>query len=453
MAIAQALRGGTIGELRRAAFVFAARTVNPAVAILFSLAASRLLTIEDHGIYAWALARMFVVQAFAEAGLQLSLVRFLAPAVHRGDETAIRAILRASLALKLLAFAFAAVVALLYIAGVSISAYTPLPWMAFELMPSSHPDRVALAWLIMLGGVGLGLLTYLDSILVANEAYNKLSLWLPSVGLLRILLLIVLVVGESGSLRAEHLLYAFALGPYLASVAFFFFFPAAGLLAPSPRGEWAPWMRQLLRFNVWTLAAAFFAILAEWMELLVISRASDQGLFSAARMPLQGFLILLTTLSSMLLPRLARLKSVEDYRRFFVRFYQWLIPAVVLFLPGFWILPWFILAWNGADYLASVKVVYLLYPNFILRVYFAPLGVALFALNQPRLIAVEAALRMVGGIVFNLTLYPLFGIIGAAWASLLAQACGWIFLLYCYRQFFVTGRFPFAATPEPRNIV
>ncbi|MBX7057093.1 MAG: polysaccharide biosynthesis C-terminal domain-containing protein [Leptospirales bacterium] len=439
--------------MSRAAFVFAGRTINPLVAIIFSLASTRLLTIEEAGIYSWALARIFVVQAFAEAGLQLSLVRFLAPAVQRGDQRVVRAILRASAALKIAAFVFAAALALLYTGGVALSSYVSVPGMAFELMAASHPDRIALAWLILLGGAGLGLLTYLDSILVAHEFYSRLSLWLPVVGLLRIFLLAALVVGDGGNLRAEHLLYAFALGPYLASFAFFFFFPADHFLGAPPAAEWRPWILQLLRFNVWTLAAAFLAILAEWMEPLIITRASDNGLFGAARMPLQGFLILLATLSTMLLPRLARLQSADEYRTFFLRFYPWLAAAAVLFLPGFWIVPWFILWWNGPDYLQSVTVFYILFPNFILRIYFAPLGVALFALNQPRLIAIEAGLRMFGGLVFNLILYREFGIQGAAWASLLGQACGWLFLLFCYRQFFLSGRFPFAPTGEARNIV
>ena len=179
------------------------------------------------------------------------------------------------------------------------------------------------------------------------------------------------------------------------------------------------------------------------MEILIISDPNDNGLFNAARMPMQGFLILLATMNSLLLPRFTRLSEPGDFANFFRRIYTYLIPGVLIFLPGFWIFPWFILNWFGTDYLLSVKVFYILYPNFILRIYFAPLGMALFALDQPRLIAAEAALRMCTGFVLNSILYPAEGIIGAAYASLLSQACGWLFLVYCYRIYFQTGRFPF----------
>ncbi len=435
--------------MRRAAVLFAARSFNPVVSLIFSLIAGRLLTVEDHGIYGWAMARAFVVQAFAEVGLQQSLIRFLAPAIRSGNIEDSAAILRASLQLKFYASGLASVLTALYMVALAGAAQLTRLGVPAEFLPAFHPDELHIAWMILLGGVGMSILTYLDSVLVSNESFIRLSLWLPSVGFIRLLLLGLFLVASGGGLRAEQALYAFALGPFLAAAVFFFFYPAADFLRPSRPEIWKPWVGRLFRYNLWIMAAAFLAIVSDWMEVLIIDKSGDSGLFNAARMPMQGFLILLSTMSSILLPRFLRLAAPQEFRDFFRRLYQFLIPAFVLFLPGFWILPWFILRWFGAEYVLSVQVFYLLYPNFILRIYFAPLGVALFALDQPRLIAIEAGLRMTAGLLFNLALYPEFGILGAAWASLLAQCAGWAFLLYCYFTFFRRGEFPFNRSVRP----
>lgn len=433
--------------LRRAGLLFSARAVNPMVSLVFSLVMPRILTVEDFGVYGWALARIFIVQAFAEVGLQQSLVRFLVPALRRNDHDEFRAVLRASLQLKLYALSFIMVVTGLYMGGIVLLnqlAGVGLPaGFPTGILPQSHPDQLNLTWIIVLGGAGLSILTYLDAVLVSHESFTRLSLWLPSVGLIRFLLLAGFLVSFGGRLRAEHVLYAFALGPFISIAFFFCFYPARTFLLKIPAIQWRPLVPRLLRFNLWMLAAAFMAIVSDWMEVLIISEQGDSGHFNAARMPMQGFLILLATMGSLLLPRFSHLETPAQFRESLGQIYRYLIPAVFLFLPGFIIFPYFIGTWYGPDFLISINVFYILYPNFILRIYFAPLGVALVALDQPRLVAIEAALRMSAGFVFNMILYPTEGIIGAAYASLLAQVCGWAFLVYCYYSFFSTGKFPF----------
>ncbi len=440
--------------LRRAALLFSARAVNPMVSLVFSLVMPRILTVEDFGVYGWALARIFIVQAFAEVGLQQSLVRFLVPALRREDGDEYRSVLRASLQLKLYALAFIVVVTGLYMGGiVLLNQLADLGILAAGfapgILPAAHPDQLNLTWIIVLGGAGLSILTYLDAVLVSHERFTRLSLWLPSVGILRFVLLAAFLVAFSGRLRAEHVLYAFALGPFLAIAFFFCFYPARNFLLSVPAARWRPLVPRLLRFNVWMMAAAFMAIVSDWMEVLIISEEGDSGHFNAARMPMQGFLILLATMASLLLPRFAHLETPAQFRESLGRIYRYLMPAALLFLPGFVIFPYFISTWYGPDFLISIDVFYILYPNFILRIYFAPLGVALVALDQPRLIAIEAALRMSAGFVLNLILYPTEGIIGAAWASLFAQMFGWAFLVFCYYRFFSKGKFPFHRDPLP----
>ena len=420
----------------QAAALFSSRSFNSLLTLLFSLLAGRLLAVEDYGVFSQALARIVVVQAFAELGMQHSVVRFLSPSLGTPRESLI---VQASVNLKLFALLGAGAIPLMFV-------------LAFAVSPSlmGDPDLLPYLVLIFIGGAGMSMLSYLDGILVSRQSYARLSLWWPSVGTIRLSALGLFALNGGETVRAEHVIYAFSLAPWLAMTLFFLIFPASYFLPKTSFSRTVPWMKKLLLYNSWIVLASVVSIISDWMEVLLLQDAGQTGLFNAARMPMQGFLILLGTMQSFLLPRLSKLKTRDEFASFFKRLYGFLLPGSLVFLPGFWIFAWFIPFWFGPEYLPSVRVFWILYPNFICRMFFAPLGVALFALDQPRLIFVEAALRMGAGLVLNLTLIPIMGIQGAAWASLCAQFFGWVFLLFCYWRYFKTGSFRFRGPPSPR---
>jgi O-antigen/teichoic acid export membrane protein len=417
--------------------VFLSRSGNSFLTLIFSLIAGRLLTVEDHGLYGQSLARIVIIQALTEVGLQYSLVRYMSPAVKNGDWPQVRDIAKASLLLKLIALLLTGAVLLVLtfqysIGGVGIDLF----------LIGTHPDRILLVWLIFLGGAGMSMISYLDAILVTYQRYFRLSLWLPATGILRLLFLGGLVILDNGAVRAEHVVYSFSLAPYIAIVIFFFFFPARFFFEAMGAKGYRPWIGKLFAYNLWILAASFFSITSDWMEILLISNERDSGLYNAVRMPMQGFLILLATMQSILLPRFSGLEKKEEYLALFKRVYLFIIPGAISLIPVMWVFVWFIPYWYGQEYLSSIGVLYLLYPNYLMRILFAPLGTALFALDQPRIIMIESGLRMVFGLLLNLILIPLYGIMGAAIASLLSQFSGWAFLIYCYYLYFRTDRFP-----------
>lgn len=438
------------GRMRGAAILFVARSFNSVVSLVFTLLAGRILTVEDYGLYTQSLARIVVIQAITEAGLQFSLVRYMAPACREGDERTVAALLRASLQLKVYAGLAVMAISILLMLLVPFSPMLASAGIPLSLLPGSDPQLFLLLWLVFLGGFGMSLLSYLESLLVAREDYLRLSVWLPSVGLIRLALLGFFVPVEDAVLSAEHVIFAFALGPYVAAAAFFIFFPRSLVLTGAPPSDWHPWIRKLAGYNVWIVAASFMSILSDWMEIHLISVSVDRGLYSAARMPMQGFLILLATMQSVLLPRFSGLQTRAEFAAVFRKIYGLVAFAFVSMLPGFFVLPWFILKWFGPHYSPAVEVFYIIYPNFLLRLFFAPLGTALYALDQTKLIAAEAGLRMVSGFALNMLLIPEYGINGAAAAGLASQFFGWGFLLYCYWQWFTKGRFPWSGQSQPR---
>ncbi|MDH5654280.1 MAG: polysaccharide biosynthesis C-terminal domain-containing protein [Spirochaetia bacterium] len=422
--------------VRRAAVVFLARSLNSFLALIFSLIAGKILSVEDHGLYGQAMARIIVFQAFLEVGLQYSLVRFLTPAIKEKNASLTATINSASLLLKLYAFLAVGGVTLLF-----IPVYANMADSVSLIVPFVYPDGILILWMVFLGGAGMSLISYLDALLVSHQYYFRLSLWLPGVGILRLFFIGLLFFLEDGDISGAHVVYIFSIVPYFVVILFFLFF-SPSFFFQKPTGDIQFWLKKLFSYNLWILAASFFSITSDWMEILLITNTRDSGLYNAARLPMQGFLILLATMQSILLPRFSVLETKSEYLAIFKRIYKYIIPLTVMFLPGLWIFALFIPAWYGEEYLPSVQLLYVLYPSFLLRMVFAPLGTALFALDQPRIITIEAGLRMMGGLVLNLILIPEFGIMGAAFANFFSQFAGWAFLIYCYYLYFTTERFP-----------
>lgn len=423
-------------------FLFAARSFNSLAGLVFALFAGRFLTVEDHGVFAAVLARMVIAQAILEVGLQYSLVRYLAPAIRAGEAGEVQSIVRASLWLKGVTFAILG--GLVMVLAILLSLVT-MPGPVLELLPEYGSP--ILLWMIFLGGAAMSFVSYQEAVLVAHGSYLRLALWIPLTGILRLTFL-SLAYAAGTAQSPEHIVFAYSLGPVLSVVCFFFVFPASFFTRLAGATDWRAHLRKLISYNSFIVLASFFSIFSDWMEVLMLSEARDTGIYNAARMPLQGFLILLSTMQSMFLPWFSGLVNLEEYRTVFSRIYKWLVPGCVALIPGLFVLAWFVPLWFGQEYEGSVRILYLLYPGYLLKLLFAPLGTALFALDRPRLVAVEAGARMIAGFILNSILISRYGIMGAAISGFVAPFAGWIFLIFCYARFFKTGEFPF---PERSN--
>lgn len=425
-------------KLLRAGGLFFSRSFHSLSSLIFSFLVGRMLTVEEHGLYGQYFARIIVFQAILEAGLQYSVIRYLAPAAAANDRREVAEIIRASLKLKLYAW-FVVCAILAYWIFEGFHSYRT------GLFPDVRaPEHVVQAWYVILAAVGMSFFSFFDSLLVSFRRYRALSMWIPVTGILRIVLLFVVYFLNDGTLRIDDVLYVFMAGAFLAWPFYFRGFDPSLLFAPVRKEKVKEWIGRLIHFNRWIVLASFFSILSDWMEVLLLQEQTDAALYNAARMPMQGFLILLATMQSIILPRFTTFQVKEEYFAFFKKLYAVILPSLVLLLPGFWLFSWFIPLWFGDEYAGSVTLFYIVYPGFMLRLVFAPLGAALFALDQPRIIGIEAGLRMVAGIVINSILIPLYGAQGAAVSSVLSQIPGWIFLLYCYRHYYRHGSFPSA---------
>jgi len=79
-------------------------------------------------------------------------------------------------------------------------------------------------------------------------------------------------------------------------------------------------------------------------------------------------------------------------------------------------------------YSDSIPVFRILYPNYLLQLVFSPLGIALFAMGRPKILAILAFIRLVIGYILDNVLIPEFGVMGAGTSYLLGQIVSWLIL-------------------------
>ncbi|MCS7204421.1 MAG: oligosaccharide flippase family protein [Leptospiraceae bacterium] len=424
----------------QALVLFFSRSFHSLSSLIFSFIVGRLLTIEEHGLYSQYLARMVIFQAILETGLQYSLIRYLSPAISEQKESQIHQLLAASIKIKIYSFIVVFVLVVYWTLENFLYNFFHVSSGFFPL--TSTPYQITNAWLVFLSALGMSFFSYFDALLVSHKNYRTLSFWIPLTGLSRILLLFLFFFWNQGYLEIKHVLFSFMAGTFFPWLFYFLFFDAKKFFFPVQKIKIQFWTRKLIRYNLWILFASFFAMLSDWMEILMLTQVRDAGLFNAARTPTQGIVILLSTMQSIMLPTMSRFQNPDEYKQYFKKIYKYVLLLFFLLLPLVYVGEWFITLWYGDEYYQAVNVFWVIYPSFLLRLFFAPLGTALFSLDQTVLIAIEAFLRMLGSFLFNWILIPQFGIMGAAYSTLFSQFFGWFFLIFLFTHYFKKGKFP-----------
>ncbi|GIX42780.1 MAG: polysaccharide biosynthesis protein [Leptospiraceae bacterium] len=427
-------------KILRVGFLFLSRSFHSLSSLIFSFIVGRLLTLEEHGLYSQYLARIVVFQAILEVGLQYSMIRYLSPAITKNKINEISYLLRASLRIKFYAILLVLLICLYWMVENFYGNVWNFHTGLFPIIAS--PFHLTNIWLVFLSAIGMSFFSYFDAILVSHKNYKILTFWIPITGTTRIILLLIFFFWNKGVLQINHVLFCFMAGTFISWIFYFFAFDARIFLLPIQRKRVRYWINRLLKYNQWIMLASFFAILSDWMEILMLKNQSDAGIFNAARIPMQGIVILLTTMQSFIMPTMSQFTTSIEYKNYFKKLYIYIILLILLLIPLIFIGNWFIPFWFGEEYYQSLYVFWIIFPSFLLRILFAPLGTALFTLDQPVLIAIEAALRMMGSFILNFFLIPEYGVMGAAVSSLFSQFLGWFFLIYLFYYYFKFDKFP-----------
>jgi O-antigen/teichoic acid export membrane protein len=185
--------------------------------------------------------------------------------------------------------------------------------------------------------------------------------------------------------------------------------------------------------------ASIFAIISDRLEIFFLKYYHGSEAVAEYGTTLQlfsGFVIILSVLNSLIYPKLSRIVDTAEFKGFLVKSIMAGGLLALAFSPGFFLGQFVMDVLFRGNYSNSVPIFQLLYPNYMLQLVFAPLGMALFAMGLPRLLSILAFLRLLFGIVLDNLLIPEFGTKGAAISLLLGQLVSWLLLVGYFLAFF-----------------
>ena len=154
-----------------------------------------------------------------------------------------------------------------------------------------------------------------------------------------------------------------------------------------------------------------------------------------------GFAILISTLNSIIYPKLAKIKKKEEFKKVLITTLLFCFIIICLIFPFYFTAEWIFRFLFDEKYIDSIPIFKIMYPNYLLQFLFAPLGIALFALGLPKVLMILAFIRLISGFIFDLILIPVYGVEGAAYSFFLGQVVSWVILILYFIYYFRKNSF------------
>jgi O-antigen/teichoic acid export membrane protein len=390
--------------------VFVGGAASSALGFLSTVIISKGLGPSGFGLTSTAIAYFYLVFGCVEFGLSASVVRFGA-LTEQGNVQRLAAILKAGLVLRTMTGILVVIVGVGAAAPLARviyrdAAHTPLIlWASFS------------AALYLLG-------SFIDMSLRLYERFFVLALYTLAPNLIR--LIITYLLYRSGHLDPVTATVAISLGLAAGIILGIPWLPLS-LLRESARLPIRAVARELLGFGKWVFLTNVGVSLISRVDTLILSHYADSsqvGLYAAGFQLTMIFQILQTSLGTVLLPQVTRLKGrIQTWR--FIRILLGLavaISSVMLALIPFagTLVPLVF----GSRFAGATPIFQILLVNYALQLYSLPFATLILARGRSQLLAYQTALQLVLGLVCNSQLIPRYGAIGGAVTLLFLAVVG-----------------------------
>ena len=398
------------GFLKSSLYVSVSKVFSSLCNLLFMIFAVNILNKSENGVFQYYLGFLPVILAVAEFGLPSAIVKFLS--AEKENKHKIGIILSSSLFIKTISF--------FLLIGFSFGAYF------------FYKEDPLVIFILVIGGVTVSFVSYFESIFVSFQAYKALAFWNPLANLIRLILLYLTNHFSKLPLTYLDILSIFSLSPIFILILFFFIFNRKQIYWGAKVKEIGHATKELSLFNTWAFVASIFAIISDRLEIFLINKyhsSEDVAVYGTALQLFSGFVIILSTLNSLVYPRLSALVHTEEFKTFLLKSIFASFAVAILLSPGYFLAEPILNILFNHKYEEAIPVFKILYPNYLLQLVFAPLGIALFAMGKPRILAILALLRLVFGYLLDTVLIPEFGVLGAGVAFLLGQVISWLVLV------------------------
>lgn len=204
-----------------------------------------------------------------------------------------------------------------------------------------------------------------------------------------------------------------------------------------PRVEWVaaarsdilPWCKYT---GVMILGDVLFNELDTFM-LGVYSSEEVVGMYRCAWTYAMVLGFLNSSVSSVLFPKVSAITGDHELRQFMKSIVKMTTLLAIATLPVLPFISWWI-PYYDVKYADAVPVFYLMYIGIVFELIVGPLHYALYALDRPQVLVLNAFAKIAMNAAGNVFLIPLYGALGAAAATIVTRIFGGLFTLWFIRR-------------------
>ncbi len=405
------------GLVRDITVTYAGTVLGSGIGFVIQLYLQKNLGPEDYGILGLATAVGSLAGVFTDIGLSDAMIRFAGK--HRDHEPD-KAMARCAAAL------LARLVLVVLVGAVGFFCADYVAVTLYE-----KPDLRTPLVFVFLGMAGGSLYGYWTYFIQAYERFFTRSA--VNVALSAVRLVAVITLGASALLSPTSMIIldaAVNLSGFLLGLAF----SPRGLLRalhPKQRAVIRASLRELVPYCKYTGLLIIGDTIFNETDTLMLGyfvSAEEVGTYRVAWTYVMIVTFLNIAAGSVIFPKLSRLKKTDDIGRFLGDCMPTLLGMGLLTVP-YAVAVYFWLPWFDARYAAALPIFYLLYAGLLFDLIAGSLSLALFSLERPGILAMVSVLKIVLNVVANVVLIALFGVLGAAIATLITRVIGGVLYL------------------------
>lgn len=388
---------------KNSSIVFAGNLINAALSLVAVIYVSRELGPVNFGVLATFNALMATLIGLTNLGLDTAAIKLISTYMETNRR-------RASIIMKSIFWLEILIGLVLGLVGLFFSKI-----IATSLGGEQLLFAVQLAFVASIFGSAAA---FVGPFFIAYQQFTKNALVGLIGGVMRtgLILLLAVTVG----LNLNNVLWVYAAVP----VVFFF----AGLaLAPkdwiikTQRQEDKSALQEIFHFSKWILLSYVATVLAGKLDVFLLSSLKGSetvGLYAAAIQLCLIMPLLIGAISTALLPQLSRYTTRGQFTSYIKKAFFGATVLTIALLPVLIFGQFLIEVVFGSKYSGAFDAFRIMFIGYLIALYANPLGLILYALNKPSRLTTVNYAQLALAILLNITLIPIFGIVGAALAFL-----------------------------------
>lgn len=376
--------------------LFGGNVISAFLGFFFTLIIARALSVEDFGIFSAAINLIVIIASVTDLGMSSGLINFVSSSLAKGERDKADQYIKASFVIRFISVFFLSFLIIVF-----------APFVSKQFLATSNPT---ISYWVAINAIGLVLWIFFPYILQAQKKFFKSVVVDLSMGVTKTL--IVFVLFTLGYLNVNWALGLHPISNVVGVIVGLAFVGTSFIRAKPSKNIY----KNLMRFSGWIGVNRIISAISGRLDIQMLAAlvgATATGLYSIPS-KLASFIIVLTSsYSSVLAPRLAGFDSKEKEKIYIKKATLGILPFIVGVLVWIVVAKPFITTLFGNKYIDSVPIFKMLAAAMIPYMMTAPSVTAIiYAMKKTVYIGAFSFFQIASIFTLNFLLIPKYGAIG-----------------------------------------